>query len=88
MSPVEAASINPLPLTVQNLTTRFDRKAYTIRQWAKAGKLTGARRIGREWRFPLDVAYVQEPKPLSVDEQVQAALAGLRAYKVGRPRVG
>jgi hypothetical protein len=88
MSPIEAASVSTHPLRVPNLETRFEVSGYTIREWAKAGRLRGARKIGREWRFPVDVDYVDEPKPLSVAEQVQAALAGLRAYEVGKPRLG
>lgn len=88
MSPIEAASLSTHPLRVPNLETRFEVSGYTVREWAKTGRLSGARKLGREWRFPLDVEYVEEAKPPAVAEQVQAALAGLRDYEVGKPRVG
>lgn len=86
MSPVENASIDTHPLKVPNLVTKFGVKAYTIREWAKARRLSGARRIGREWRFPLDVDYVQAPEPVTVEDEVKGALQALRAYEVGKPR--
>ena len=89
MSPVEAARINTHPLKVADLAVRFDRSAYTIRGWAKAGKLKGAKKIGRSWCFTLDVEYVDAPEaPVApaVPEQVQRALDRLDQYQVGGAR--
>ncbi len=88
MSPVERASVNTHPLKVPNLVTKFGKQPYTIRKWSKNGKLPGARRIGRDWCYPLDVEYVEEPKAVAVEEQVNAALKALREYQVGKPRIG
>ena len=56
MSPV----ISPL-LTVNETAARLRVSAYSVRAWANAGRLTGAERAGRLWRFAPDAAYVATP---------------------------
>lgn len=87
MSPLEIALVNTHPLRVAHLKQKFEVSAYTIREWARLGKLKGAKKFGREWRFVLDVEY-REPDPVSpaLAQAVEASLDRLARYEVGRPR--
>lgn len=83
------AVTNLHPLKVADLAEKFDKKPYTIREWAKTGKLLGAKKIGRDWVFPLDVDYVDSAASrakVSVTASVQDALARLNSYQVGVPK--
>lgn len=80
------AVTNLHPLKVAHLAEKFDKTPYTIREWAKTGKLPGAKKIGRDWVFPLDVDYVDSAASRvtnSVESSVQDALARLSSYQVG-----
>ncbi len=83
------AITNLHPLKVAHLAEKFDKKPYTIREWAKTGKLLGAKKIGRDWVFPLDVDYVgnaTKPATDSLASSVQDALDRLSRYQVGMAR--
>lgn len=87
MSPLEAAIVNTHPLRVPDLTHKFDKSECTIREWARLRKLKGAKKIGREWRFTLDVDYVDiAPVHPAVADAAEASLDMLRRYEVGRAR--
>jgi hypothetical protein len=83
---------NTHPLKVRDIAGEdgpFRVSAYTIRQWAKAGKLSGAEKRGRDWCFPADVRYVAPqaaPLPSSHEDAVREALQCLNHYQVGAPR--
>lgn len=88
--PTAAASVhNDRPLTVTDLVEKFDKSAYTIREWAKKGKLKGAKRVGRDWAFPLDVDYSDDARTVTaptVQLAVKEALEQLNRYPVGAAR--
>jgi hypothetical protein len=80
---------NLRPLNVPDLAERFGKSAYTIREWAKKGKLTGAKRVGRDWAFPLDVDYSDDARSVTapmVQLAVKEALEQLNRYPVGAAR--
>lgn len=80
---------NLRPLKVTDLVEKFGKSAYTIRQWANKGKLKGAKRVGRDWAFPLDVDYVEGAVVAiapSVQVAVKEALEMLDRYPIGAAR--
>ncbi len=87
MSTLDIALVNTHPLRVAHLKQKFEVSAYTIREWARRGKLKGAKKFGREWRFALDVEY-REPDPVSpaLAQAVEASPDLLARYEVGRRR--
>ena len=86
MSPLAAYLTDSHPFKVPDLVGKFDVTKETIREWAKAGRLKGAKKRGRDWRFPLDVEYVDTPKPATPADRVRAALERLDGYQIGAPR--
>lgn len=56
-SPAETESpVLPSPrLTVNEVRKIYRKKARTIRDWAAAGKIPGALKIGRDWTFDRDL---------------------------------
>jgi hypothetical protein len=74
---------------VTDLVEKFGKSAYTIREWAKKRKLKGAKRVGRDWAFPLDVDYIDGttvPVAPTVQLAVKEALELLNRYAIGAPR--
>ena len=56
-------------LTVVTLAANWELSAWTIRDYAKRGRISGARKPGRDWKFPEDAVLLDEP----------AETAGVRA---------
>lgn len=78
---------NLRPLKVRDLAKKFGKSAYTIREWAKKGKLNGAKRVGRDWAFPLDVDYIDVAVAApTLQLAVKQALDLLDRYPVGAAR--
>lgn len=51
-------------LNVDQVARVLNRQPETIREWMRAGKLLGARRVLGRWMIPLaDLAEVLEPEP-------------------------
>jgi hypothetical protein len=42
----------PAEYTLEELAARYRRARSTIRDWCRAGRFPGARKLGREWRVP------------------------------------
>ena len=85
----ESVVQNDRPLSVPDLVVKFGKSAYTIREWAKRGKLKGAKRVGRDWAFPLDVDYVDEANAAiapSVELAIEQTLELLDRYPIGAAR--
>jgi excisionase family DNA binding protein len=40
--------------TVEQVAELITKSAYTVRKMARNGRIPGARKIGRDWRFPHD----------------------------------
>lgn len=80
---------NSRPLSVPDLVEKFGKSAYTIREWAKKRKLKGAKRVGRDWAFPLDVDYIDGTTVAiapTVQLAVKEALELLNRYQIGAGR--
>lgn len=71
-------------LDVDQVACVLDRAPDTVRDWMRAGKLPGARKVGKRWMMPLpDLAEVLEPAPtapriLSLPRVVRAGVAARR----------
>jgi hypothetical protein len=61
----------------------FGVSAYTVREWAKSGRLRGAKKVGRDWTFPLDVDY-HDSTPVAAAPT--AGLGLLANYRIGSGR--
>ena len=48
-------------LTVVTLAANWELSAWTIRDYAKRGRISGARKPGRDWKFPEDAVLLDEP---------------------------
>lgn len=72
-------------LTTAQLAERWQCSTWSLSVWAKQGRVTGARRLGRDWRFPVH-AQLLPATPVQAKEQqpapsVSTALASLRAKR-------
>lgn len=62
-------------LTTHELAATWRKSAWTIREYAKTGRVPGARKIGRDWLFPADPVLL--PPAESVDAETDDLLEHL-----------
>lgn len=60
-------------LTVVTLAANWELSAWTIRDYAKRGRISGARKPGRDWKFPEDAVLLDEPAETAAVRAVKAA---------------
>ena len=69
-------------LTTSELAARWRLSRWTLRQFAKAGRIRGAQRLGRDWRFPEDAVLLRvekSPRHAASRAQAGATIARLLA---------
>ncbi|HVX39513.1 MAG TPA: helix-turn-helix domain-containing protein [Gemmatimonadaceae bacterium] len=69
-------------ITTQQLATNWKLSEWTVRELAKKGRIQGAEKPGRDWRFPADaVLLVSSSSPDSSRLSKMQALEAIRRLR-------
>jgi excisionase family DNA binding protein len=69
-------------LTTADLAAHWQLSRWTIRQLAKAGRIRGAERVGRDWRFREDALLVRVADPPTAAPSTTRASAAIERLLV------
>lgn len=69
-------------LSTEELARNWKLSEWTIREHAKRGRIPGAERPGRDWRFPADARLLQKARPLRAPGMTREdAIASIRRLR-------